>query len=134
MKSLRIAHVDTERTWRGGENQVTLLMNGLRSRGHENFAVVRKGGALEARASQSNFQVKPVSPWGEWDFISAHFFNRWLKAEKIDLIHAHSGHAVALAAFGSLGTNIPVVVTRRVDFPLSRNFLSRWKYGRAKKI
>lgn len=131
---LRVAHVDTERSWRGGQNQVLLLMDGLRERGHTNFLVSRPGGILSERATAKNYPIKEIAPFGEWDFIAAHFFNRWLKRERIDIVHAHSGHGAALAAFGTLGTAIPVVVTRRVDFPLSRNIFSRWKYGRARFI
>jgi glycosyltransferase involved in cell wall biosynthesis len=130
----RIAHVDTERTWRGGENQVLLLMKGLRSKGHTNVAVVRPDTPLAERASNEGFQIRNTTPWGEWDFVSAHFLNRWLKSQKIDLIHAHSGHAVSLAVMAALGTKIPVVATRRVDFPLSKNVFSRFKYGRLKTI
>jgi glycosyltransferase involved in cell wall biosynthesis len=45
----------------------------------------------------------------------------------IDLIHAHDARAHTLAA---LQPN-PVVVSRRVAFPVRRSVLSRWKYRRA---
>ena len=50
------------------------------------------------------------------------------------MVHAHAAHAVTLAALATLGTSIPVVVARRVDFPLRDNAGTRWKYGRAAAI
>src|SRR5258707_15295637 len=67
----RIAHVDTERSWRGGENQVLLLMNGLRNLGHFNVAVVRPKSALNYRAQEAHQAIFETQPWGEWDFIAA---------------------------------------------------------------
>jgi len=36
---LRIHHLNTERTWRGGEDQLLALAQGLARRGHENLVV-----------------------------------------------------------------------------------------------
>jgi len=133
-KKLHIAHIDTEATWRGGEQQVFSLIRGLTDRGHSALAVVRKGGALQQKLQGEPVGVMPLRPLGEWDFIAAHFLNRKLKEEKVDIVHAHTAHGVALAALATLGTTIPIVVTRRVDFHLRPHFFSRWKYGRARKI
>ncbi len=134
MKALRIAHVDTERTWRGGEQQVFSLIEGLNGHGHSNLLIVRDGSALAERAKGLAPQMAVTPFLGEWDFIAAHFINRRLKADRIDVVHAHTAHGASLAAIATLGTTIPVVVTRRVDFPLSNNPFSRWKYSRAKRI
>ncbi len=130
---MRIAHVDTERTWRGGEQQVFSLIQGLKKRGYDNLIVARRGSELAQRA-KSLAPVMEVRPVGEWDFVTAHFVNRRFKKERVDIVHAHTSHGAALAALSTLGTNIPVVVTRRVDFHLSRNVFSRWKYNRATRI
>lgn len=133
MKALRIAHIDTERTWRGGEQQAYSLMEGLKFRGHYNLLISQRGSVLSERA-RGHFPMMEVAPWGEWDLFEAHFVNRRIKSEKIDVIHAHTGHGVSLAVLAALGTKIPVVITRRVDFSLSRNYFSRWKYSRVQQV
>lgn len=130
---LKIAHIDTERTWRGGQQQVCLLIEGLAKLGYTNTAVVRRNSALDRRLAGS-IPVKRVRIFTELDFVAAHFVNRWLKSEKVDVVHAHSGHGVALAVLSTLGTSLPVVITRRVDFRLSGHILSRWKYRRAARV
>lgn len=57
-----------------------------------------------------------------------------VRAERVDVVHAHTAHAVAVGAIATLGTRVPLVVSRRVDFPLRRNAGTRWKYGRAAAI
>jgi len=45
-------HVDTARTWRGGQNQVLLTVNGLREIGHRTALVAHPDGELLARAAE----------------------------------------------------------------------------------
>ncbi|MCG3203481.1 MAG: N-acetyl-alpha-D-glucosaminyl L-malate synthase [Elusimicrobia bacterium] len=128
MEALRIAHIDTERSWRGGEQQVLSLMEGLKARGHLNVLVSRKGSPLSERAREVA-EIMEVHPWGEWDFVTAHFVNQRIKKQNIQVLHAHTGHGVSLAVLSRLGTRIPIVATRRVDFPVGQNLFSRWKYS-----
>jgi hypothetical protein len=46
-----------------------------------------------------------------------------------DLLHAHDARSHSIAAL--LG-NVPLVVSRRVAFPIRRSASSRWKYSRAR--
>jgi glycosyltransferase involved in cell wall biosynthesis len=131
---MRVAHIDTERTWRGGEQQLFSLVQALKKRGHEDWVVLRSNSALHERLKDQNISIMESNPLGEWDLAAAWFLNGKLKKEKIDVVHAHTGHGVALAVTATLGTKIPVVAARRVDFHLRDNFFSRWKYQRVAKI
>lgn len=131
---MRIVHLNTERGWRGGERQTLWLATALARRGHGSAVAARPDEPLAQRARAAGLEVFPLSPWGEWDPLSAHRLNRFLKGWKADVIHAHTGHAAGLAAFASLGAPARRVATRRVDFPLRGNSLSRWKYGRMQAV
>src|SRR3954468_24563270 len=52
--------VDLETEWRGGQNQMLLLLKGLRTRGHEPQLVVVAGSALEERAATAGIRGHPV--------------------------------------------------------------------------
>ena len=43
-------HIDTARTWRGGQNQVLLTVLGLRALGHRTVLIAHAAGELRQRA------------------------------------------------------------------------------------
>jgi glycosyltransferase involved in cell wall biosynthesis len=132
--SYRILHIDTERTWRGGQQQAFSLMRGLERRGHHNILIARKNSPLLKKAQEENIQTWAVNPWSEAAVGTAFRLSSRLLEQKIDVVHAHSAHAVMLARLITYGTPIPYVLTRRVDFQLQKNLISRWKYRGAAKI
>src|SRR5260221_3191720 len=128
-------HIDTARTWRGGQNQVLLTVNGLREAGHRAALVAHPDGALRQRAAEG-LELIPLAPRTELDLTAAWRLARVLKRLEPDIIHAHDAHGVAMASLAlSLGAasrkagRAPaLVVSRRVDFHLRSNSFSRWKH------
>ena len=128
-------HVDTARTWRGGQNQVLLTVNGLRAIGDRAALVAHPDGELRRRAAEG-MELIPIAPRTEMDLTAAWRFARVLKRLKPDVIHAHDPHGVAMASLAlSLGSGAtgggpapPLIASRRVDFHLKGNSFSRWKY------
>ena len=131
---LTVLHVDTERGWRGGERQALWLAEGVRRAGHRSVIAARPGEPLAERAHLAGIDVVPSAPLTEFDVLAAARLRRVIEARGVHIVHAHTGHSVALAAIATLGTRARVVVTRRVDFHLKRNWGTRWKYGRASAI
>ncbi len=131
---LTVFHVDTERGWRGGERQVLWLAAGMRSRGHRPIIVARAGDELARRAGALKIDVIEAAPRGELDLFAARALRRAIKRTGAQIVHAHTAHAAALAALATAGTSTPVVIARRVDFPLRRNLGTRLKYGRAQAV
>jgi glycosyltransferase involved in cell wall biosynthesis len=127
-------HIDTARTWRGGQNQVLLTVNGLREIGHRAALVAHPDGELRRRAAEG-LDLIPIAPRTEMDLSAAWKLARVLKRLRPDVVHAHDPHAVAMAALASsvgaasIGPGTPAIVAaRRVDFHLKGNSFSRWKY------
>ncbi|MFN0117905.1 MAG: glycosyltransferase [Elusimicrobiota bacterium] len=134
MSKGRILHIDTERSWRGGEQQAFSLVKGLQKRGWENFAVARSNDEFLRRIKKISIPICEVNPFNAWDPFTVLKIRKFINKNKIDLIHAHTGHAVTFSALATLGTSVPFVLTRRVDFHLSKNFLTRWKYSKASHV
>jgi glycosyltransferase involved in cell wall biosynthesis len=132
--TFRVLHVDTERGWRGGERQTLWLALELARRGHASPVAARRGEPLAQRAAESGLDVVDCNPASEVDPRAALRLRRAIRERAIDIVHAHTAHAVATAALATLGTDVPMVVARRVDFPLRDNVGTRWKYGRAAVI
>lgn len=108
---MRILHIDTGRELRGGQHQLLLLLAGLAARGHEQVLLARE-------------PVRRHYPGREPTLL-----NLWKAARNADLIHAHDGRGHTLAALFSAGK--PLVVSRRVAFPIRQNPFSRRNYARA---
>ncbi len=130
-------HIDTARTWRGGQNQVLLTVNGLRAIGHRAALVAHPDGELRKRA-QEGLDLIPIAPRSEVDLHAAWRLARVIGQLRPDVIHAHDPHGVAMAgmalSFGAAsrwkqGRRAPALIaSRRVDFHLKANSFSRWKY------
>lgn len=125
-------HVDTARSWRGGQNQVLLTVLGLRAQGHRTALVAHPDGELRRRAAEGPDLI-PIASSGEMGFRAAWQLSRVLKMLRPTVVHAHDAHAVAMVAlarsFGRLDPLPRFVVSRRVDFHIRRNAFSRWKYA-----
>jgi glycosyltransferase involved in cell wall biosynthesis len=129
-------HIDTARTWRGGQNQVLLTVNGLRSIGHRTALVAHPDGELRRRAAEG-MELIPIGTRTEMDLTAAWKLSRVIRRFSPDIIHAHDAHGVAMAALAlsmvaastkRAGGRVPALVAaRRVDFHLRANSLSRWK-------
>jgi glycosyltransferase involved in cell wall biosynthesis len=124
-------HIDTARTWRGGQNQVLVTIMGLRALGHRTLLIAHPDGELRQRAAEG-LDVFPLAPVTEMDLGAAWRLSRVIKQLKPDILHAHDPHGVAMAALAlSMSTQLakpPLVASRRVDFHLRGSALSRWKY------
>jgi glycosyltransferase involved in cell wall biosynthesis len=128
-------HIDTARTWRGGQNQVLLTVNGLRALGHRAALVAHPGGELRRRADEG-LELIPIAPRTEIDLTAAWRLARVIKGLRPDIVHAHDPHGVAMASLalslgsgaGAGGRTPAFIASRRVDFHLKGNSFSRWKH------
>lgn len=109
--SMRVLHMDTGREMRGGQHQVLFLMRALRERGVEQALRAPADGPLARQALEEGFAVVARARRGEWD-----------------IYHAHDARSHTRAVVGRLA---PLVVSRRVAFPVKTGLLSRVKYARA---
>ena len=121
---LRIAHLNTNGDWGGGENQVLRLVQGLTARGVDNRLFAKAEGALWTRAAAAGVALEPVP-----GFPAAWRLGRRLSRAGVTLIHAHDSRAAALGGVVGRRMGIPVVLSRRVASPLRNNVWSRRKYA-----
>ena len=125
---MKVAHLDTGRSWRGGQAQVLLLMRGLAARGHESLLLAPPGPLLE-KARAEGMRCTPWRAGGEWDLGATGAAWSALRGFAPRVAHAHSAHAHTLGVPAARLAGVPaVVVSRRVDFAVAGNPLSRLKY------
>jgi glycosyltransferase involved in cell wall biosynthesis len=126
-------HIDTARTWRGGQGQVMHTVMGLRARRQRTALVAHPEGELYRRMSEGTDLI-PLAPRNEIDLAAAWRLSRVLKQLQPEVIHAHDPHGVAMAATAlSIASPSPppvLVASRRIEFRIAHNSFSKWKYGR----
>lgn len=119
---ISVLHVDSAREYRGGQNQVRLLMKGLaEERSVRQALIARAGSRLSWEADALGIDVRSV-PWGPavdsraLAALRREFDSAWT------VVHAHDGHAVqsVLLARSLAGGCSPVAASRRVYFPPRR--------------
>jgi glycosyltransferase involved in cell wall biosynthesis len=132
--TLRVLHLDSAATWRGGQNQVLLTARGMAARGHDVTVGCRAGGPLEARARAEGLPVQPVPFRGDLWPPAILSLARALRRHPPSVLLLHDPHAVSAGLLAArLAGKVPVVAVRRVDFPL-RGAVSRWKYSAAERV
>jgi glycosyltransferase involved in cell wall biosynthesis len=125
-------HIDTGRTWRGGQRQVMNTVLGLRAIGHRALLVAHPDGALFRRMSEG-LDLVPIAARTEIDLSAAWRLSRLIKEVAPEVVHAHDPHAVAMASTAlSIAAPSPrpvLVASRRAGFGMRRHSFSRWKYA-----
>lgn len=111
---MRVLHLDSGRQMRGGQYQALRLVKACGS-GHKLLA--RPGSPLYEAGQRAGIDMEPLS------------LPRLVAAvRRCDLVHAHDARSHTLAA---LAGGAPLIVSRRVAFPIGQTPASRWKYSRA---
>jgi glycosyltransferase involved in cell wall biosynthesis len=111
-----IVHVASGREWRGGQHQVVLLAAGLHDAGVPTVVVTGTGTTLAARLRDAGVAVEEVGWQIGLDPRVARRLLRLIRPGAI--VHVHDNHAFALADLVTRIRRRPLVVTRRVIFPI----------------
>src|SRR4029434_4720555 len=130
-------HIDTARTWRGGQGQVMHTVMGLRAMNHRTALVAHPDGELYRRMSEGTDLI-PMAPRNEIDLAAAWRLSRVLKRLRPAIVHAHDPHGVAMAATAlsivALSPAPALVASRRLEFRMRANSFSRWKYDQVDRF
>jgi L-malate glycosyltransferase len=118
---LKIAHIDTGKDFRGGQDLLLSLARGLNRRGHVQLIVAREAGPLAARAAAEGLQVRTLGSIGN--------LRRVLREEGFDIVHAHDGRAQTISFRASMGLPVVRVASRLVAFQPRHPLVHRWKYS-----
>jgi glycosyltransferase involved in cell wall biosynthesis len=125
--------VDLETEWRGGQNQALLLLKGLYERGHAAELVAAHGSVLGQRAKKEGIYVHTV-PRTFFRLRAASAIRSLLADGRIDLLHANEAHALTAVWLAGSHRREPVLCSRRIGFPLQKNWISRARYRSVRRF
>jgi glycosyltransferase involved in cell wall biosynthesis len=130
---LFIVHIASGREWRGGQRQVCYLARALMSHpGLRQLVATGTGTRLHAELAAAGIPVLPLG-WGPaFDLRALLGLIRGIQPRRPEhpVLHAHDAHALTIAAVAAARFRLPLVVTRRVDFPIR----SSWLWRRARRV
>lgn len=129
MSNLKILYVDTDKQWRGGQEQLLSLMLGMKSRQHQTFLAAPSEAPLSRKAQEANI---PMLPFQQRNDLSPSAFFRLfdiIRTRKFDIVHINSPRAILSGSIMSKLCAVPLrICSRRVNFPL-KSWLSSLKYN-----
>lgn len=130
MSNLRILHISTPKSWRGGEQQLAYLLEELQDE-CQNFVICAEGSEMQAHCEQKGYTHQTAKKRFSVDPGFALAIKQYCDANQIQLIHTHDSHAHSLAIIAAslFGNSVPIVASRRVDFPIQKSLFSQYKYN-----
>ena len=121
--------IDTERVWRGGQDQLLALLKGLRQRGHQVHLVCHPETLLRKRAAENGISVHSLVIRSEIGFFAFLSLIRILRKVGPDVLAFNTPKAIFVGTLASKFTSVRAkIIFRRVNFPLHKTFFSRLKY------
>ena len=132
----KILHISTPKSWRGGEQQLAYLYEELKKKGLEQYILCRKDGGLAAWGKKNNWNVFESPKRTAIDPFFARKVKSICKEKGIDIIHTHDSHAHSFAVMSAslFGNKTPIVVSRRVDFAISKSSIKKYNHKSVKRI
>ena len=117
-------------SWRGGEQQIAYLIEELENLGVENIVACKKSSAFEAYCIEKDLTHLTLAFKNQYDIFSALYLKQACKYFGVDLMHLHSSFSHGLGILSSvIGNPIPMVLSRRVDFPVKKTLITQYKYN-----
>ncbi len=124
---MRVLYVDLEREWRGGQSQALLTVVGLRERGHEVELLAAQDSPLAQRLSEARIAVHRVPRFGLRGW-AARAMCSLIAPRRFELVHLNEPHALTAAWLARAHTRLPLLLSRRIGFPLQKNAVSQARY------
>jgi len=112
---------------RGGQSQVLLTLRGLKERSHEIELLAAQDSPLAKRVTEAGITVHQVGRFGlrAW---AARAMRNLIAGGRFDLVHLNEPHALTAAWMAGAHKRIPLLLSRRIGFPLQKNAVSLARY------
>jgi glycosyltransferase involved in cell wall biosynthesis len=121
--------IDTERVWRGGQDQLLTLLRGFCDRRHQVHLVCHPKTLLEERARSAGAVVHPLSIPREIGVSSLVRLRRIISRLRPEILAFNTPRSILPGNLASRHSSVRVrIIFRRVNFPLGENFITRLKY------
>lgn len=128
---MKILHITSPKTWRGGEQQLIYLAEELKAKGVEQEIMCPFNSSVHKYCLKHHFPHVTYFKGFSANPMVAFRVTHVSRRTHADLIHVHDSHAHNFAVLSSVLTNnsLPIIVSRRVDFAIQGTSMSLFKYN-----
>jgi glycosyltransferase involved in cell wall biosynthesis len=125
---MKVLYVDLEREWRGGQSQALLTLCGLREASRDALLLAAANSPLAERAKAKGLTVRTAHRFGlrAWAAVE---IQKMLCAAEFDVVHLNEPHALTAAWLARAHRRLPLLLSRRIGFPLRKGWVSRARYA-----
>ncbi|MBU1170766.1 MAG: glycosyltransferase family 4 protein [Proteobacteria bacterium] len=128
-KNIKVLHIDSEKSWRGGQQQAAYLLERMHALGSKTAMVCKPGSAMETYCQGKGLPVYGIPMHGELDITAGYKIASLCRKQGFHILHLHSAHALATGLWASLFyKKLRLIAVRRVSVPIKKNWFSRFKY------
>ncbi len=127
--AIKVLHLDTELSWRGGQQQAAYLIEAMHRRGCLTALVGQPKSAIGAFCLEKRVPFIPLRMLGEADIVAGWRIAKLCRRHGFQILHLHSSHALAIGLWAKLFLrSLKLIAVRRVDFHIQQNRFSQRKY------
>lgn len=133
---MRVLHISSAKSIRGGEYQISLLIKHLAGLGIKNFLLCPSDSELSKEKLDGLHKLITYVKLSPANLLVSAFIKKLVVSEHIDLLHMHDPHShqFAFYSYKLFGNQKPAVVTRRVSFPVKKTSKSYYSHPKVKKV
>ncbi|MFH1050461.1 MAG: glycosyltransferase family 4 protein [bacterium] len=130
LNKIKVLHIDLENGWRGGQKQALYLLERELQSGINSHFFCRENSEIHKILFKNNYPHSAIKYKNEFDLLSAYKIAKYAKNNSCNIINCHSSHSLSIGLLSKFFYSKPKLIgVRRVDFKISGNFLSKWKYN-----
>lgn len=133
---MKVLHISSAKTIRGGEHQINLLIKELSALGVTNVLLCPSGSQLSKSEIKGLDKLVTYIKLTPANLLVSAFIKKLVDQEAVDVIHLHDPHShqFAFYSYKLFSNKVPSVVTRRVSFPIKQTSRSYYTHSMVKKV
>ncbi len=124
-------HITSPKTWRGGEQQLIYLVEELNKLGVWQIILCPFNSSVHQYCLKNHINHVTYYKGFSTNPMVAFKVSHICKRESVELVHVHDSHAHNFAILSTVlsKNDVPIIVSRRVDFPINGGPVSMFKYN-----